>query len=251
MWRKRPLETHYPLLMLDAIHSKIRREPSVETEATYVVMSLKEDFRREIIAVEHLPIESATGWEDLFISLKNRGLQSTSLIIADGLTGLESVACKAFPMADFQKCVVHLKRNILNKTRQCHKAEMAEDLKKIFVTDDSSFTQEKATKEIDFLIAKWKKTYRFINNLKEVSYSGYYTYLKYDYRIRSMIYTTNWIENFNKQIRRTLKIRNSMPSEESLLLLVSKVAFDKSNKYLSFPIYNFKFDRKLSPILID
>ncbi len=62
-----------------------------------------------------------------------------------------------------------------------------------------------------------------------------------------MIYTTNWVENLNKRYRRTLKIRNSMPNEEAVLLLLGKVAIDKVKKYLAYPIYNFKFDSKLFP----
>ena len=175
-------------------------------------------------------------------------MQTTKLIVADGLSGLENTIAKVFPEADFQKCVVHLKRNILNKVRHYHKAEVATDLKEVFITDDSSFTKEKAESQFDTFIQKWGKDYRYIKNLRNnISYSYYFTYLRYDYRIRSMIYTTNWIENLNKQFRKSLKIRNSMPSEESVLLLLAKVAFDKSEKYLRYPIYNFKFDKKLFP----
>ncbi len=75
----------------------------------------------------------------------------------------------------------------------------------------------------------------------------YFTFLDFNHKIQRLIYTTNWIENLNKQFRRVLKIRNSMPSDESVLLLLSSVALDKVDKYLNYPIYQFKFDKNLFP----
>jgi len=244
-WRNRPLERHYPILMIDAIYSKVRRDFSIENEATYTVIALREDLTRDIIALEHIPTESASGWEDLLRSLKKRGVETVDLIVADGLTGLENSVSKVFPDADFQKCVVHLKRYILNRISHKHKSEIAEDLKEIFNISDSSYTKKEGIENMNKFIIKWGRKYKFIRNMKEMKFYYYFTYLDYDYRVRSMIYTTNWIENLNKQFRRVLKIRNSMPSEESVLLLLTKVAYDKVLKLNKYPIYLFKFDKKL------
>ena len=95
-------------------------------------------------------------------------------------------------------------------------------------------------------IKKWGKIYKYIKHLNEIDYIHNFTYLDYDYKVRSMIYTTNWIENLNKQFRRVLKIRNSMPSEESVLLLLTKVAYDKVEKLNNYPFYKFRFDKNLT-----
>ena len=93
---------------------------------------------------------------------------------------------------------------------------------------------------------KWGKYSSYLQNvLKNVNIINYLTYLEFDHRIHNMIYTTNWIESLNKQFRKTLKIRNSMPSEESILLLLTKVAIVKVNRYNNYAIYNFRFDKKL------
>lgn len=244
-WRNRPLESYYPVIVIDALYSKVRRELSIENEATYIVMALREDFTRDIIALEHIPTESASGWEELLHRLKSRGVENTELIIADGLTGLENSVAKVFPKANFQKCVVHLKRKILNKVSNKHKSEISEDLRKVFIVNDSSYSKKDGIVNMNKFISKWGKKYKFIGNMKAIRFYYYFTYLEYDYRVRSMLYTTNWIENLNKQFRRVLKIRNSMPSEESILLLLTKVAYDKVEKYNKYPIYNFKFDKKL------
>ena len=215
-------------------------------EATYTIIAVQEDMTRDIISVEHLPIESSSGWEDVFHKLKTRGVKSTGLIIADGLTGLENSIPRVFPEAKFQKCVVHFKRNILKKVRAKHKVEIVADLKKIFNVTDPNFTYKEAKIYFGEFVAKWSKSYRLIGNLTNYMATNYYfTYLQFDFRIRNMIYTTNWVENLNKQYRRVLKMRNSMPTEESVLLLLGKVAMDKVHKYRKYAIYNFKFDKSL------
>ncbi len=247
-WRNRPLEKNYPIIMIDAIHSKLRRLDSVETEAFCVVVGVREDKSRDILALENIPTESAAGWEFLFNRLKSRGLQTTKLVVADGLAGLENVVSKVFENAKFQKCVTHFKRSLLAKVRNSDKSEISDDLKEIFCVEQERYTKEIALKNLDNFAKKWGDKYRFIRNLsnrEDVVY--YFTFLEFDHRIQRLIYTTNWIENLNKQFRKVLKIRNSMPSDESVLLLLSKVAMDKVDKYLNYPIYQFKFDKILFP----
>ena len=165
-WRNRPLERYYPVIMVDALYSKVRRDISIENEATYIVIALREDLTRDIIALEHIPTESASGWEDLLRSLKSRGIETTNLIVADGLTGLENSVAKVFPEADFQKCVVHLKRYILNKISNKHKSEVAEDLRDVFIVTDSSYTKKDGISNMNNFIRKWGKKYKFIRNMK-------------------------------------------------------------------------------------
>ena len=164
------------------------------------------------------------------------------------LAGLENVVSKVFENAKFQKCVTHFKRSLLAKVRNSDKSEISDDLKEIFCVEQERYTKEIALKNLDNFAKKWGDKYRFIRNLsnrEDVVY--YFTFLEFDHRIQRLIYTTNWIENLNKQFRKVLKIRNSMPSDESVLLLLSKVAMDKVDKYLNYPIYQFKFDKILFP----
>lgn len=209
-------------------------------------MALRKDLTRDIIAIEHIPTESASGWEQLLLSLKKRGLEKVNLVIADGLSGLDQVIGKVFKNALFQKCIVHLKRNMLNHVRYTDREKLAEDLNQVFVIGDASFTKEQALIKFEETMIKWGKYSSYFKNvLKNVNIINYLTYLEFDHRIQNMIYTTNWIENLNKQFRKALKIRNSMPSEESVLLLLTKVAIDKVNRYNDYAIYNFRFDKKL------
>ena len=107
-----------------------------------------------------------------------------------------------------------------------------------------------ALNRLTYFSEKWEKKYKHIGSLADNEMNElYFTYLNYHPKIRRMIYTTNWIERLNKEFRRTFKIRNSMPSPESALTLLSKVAMDKEEGYMKYPIYNFKFDKKLNELI--
>jgi len=246
-WRQRPLAERYPVILIDAIHKKVRRG-HVSSEAFYVVMGLTKAMQREILAIESIPSESAGGWNELLESLKNRGLRQTDLVIADGLPGLDQVIHKAFPEARHQKCVTHLKRGILTKVKAADKDCVAEDLRDVFLTGQRNYTRGQAIDRFNRFATRWGETYPSIQRLannEDMEY--YFTYLDFDRRIQSMIYTTNWIERLNKKFRRSLKIRNALPSVESALLLLAKVAIDTEESTYQFPIYNFKFDNTLFP----
>jgi len=244
-WRERPLENKYLAVYIDAIHLKVRRG-TVSSEAFYILLGVKEDYTREVLGVYSIPSESASGWQEVLQDIKQRGVEKIGLMISDNLSGLDRVIPLIYRNTEHQKCVIHFKRNILNKVASKHKEEVANDLKEVFNLDLTNDTVDKAFDRLDIFAEKWRKKYRHIGN---ISYNQMnellFTYTKYHPKIRRMIYTTNWIERLNKEFKRTFKIRNSMPNYESALTLLSKVAMDKEDGYMKYPIYMFKFDKRL------
>ena len=229
-WLTRSLESYYPIILIDAIHIKVHRKRSVENEAFYVVMGVKEDKTREVLGIFNRPSESATGWGEMFTILKERGINKIGLLVADGLRYLEESLSRAFPGTPLQKCVTHLKRNMLARVRHGDKGELAEDLRDVFRTGDRSYTPELAWGAWQALCAKWGKDYRSIKRMSNYPvYKYYFTYLDYHPRIQSMIYTTNWIERLQRDFRRVLRMRGAMPSEESVIVLMAKTAMDKTS----------------------
>lgn len=247
-WRTRPLDSKYLAVYIDAIHLKIRRD-TVSSEAFYVLLGVKEDYTREVLAIVNIPTESASGWKEVLVSIKQRGVEKIGLIISDNLTGLDAVIPLVYKMAKHQKYVVHLKRAILNKVSTTDKIAVAEDLKTVFDLDNTTDTLEFAVQRLKIFSVKWSKKYRHIGNLSKNEMNElYFTYIFFNPKIWRIIYTTNWIERLNKEFRRTFKIRNSMPSHQSALTLISKVAMDKEDGYMKYPIYMFKFDKKLNKL---
>lgn len=130
-----------------------------------------------------------------------------------------------------------------------HRREVADDLKIIFAMDDANDSLQAANKRAKDFSDKWSKHYPHVakfSNENEMSY--YFTYLKFNHKIWRMIYTSNWIERFNKDIKRTTKIRNSMPSVKSCLTLLRKIAMNKNNETYSYPIYNLQSDKLFQKI---
>ncbi|MBI4272751.1 transposase [Candidatus Uhrbacteria bacterium] len=204
---------------------------------------VREDLKRELLALSINPTESASEWREQWELLLKRGVQTIDLIVADGLSGLEQEVHRVFPGSTFQKCVVHKMRNILNKTRPQDKHEMAKNLKEIFENFGSEATIENALAKIEAVCDKWHDRYphlkRFFN---EETTEYYFTYIQFSPRVRRMIYTTNSIENVNRVIRKATKNKLSFESPDTLLDYVFMVIkeFEEKN-FMKYPVQDFTY----------
>ena len=246
LWRDRCLDEHYLAFFIDGLHVKLKRDGKYGNECFYIILGLKEDYTREVIAIVNFPTESAQGWKQIFSDLKERGLKSIGIIVSDGLTGLDGAISEAFSGTPHQKCIVHLQRNLQAMVRLEDKKELAQDVREILLPDDEDHTKEKALLLVNGLADKWSKKYKsFSKHILKMEWEPFFVYLDYNVKVRRMLYTTNWIERFNRSTRRTLKVRGAFPNEDSVLALITSTAIDKTDKMYKYPIYNFKFEPKL------
>lgn len=245
-WRERDLSPHYLALFIDGLHVKVKRNNRYENECFYIILGLREDYTREVISIVNLPSESSSGWRLIFEELKSRGLESIGLLVSDNLPGLYKVISEQFPNTPHQKCVVHLQRNLQAQVRGSDKSELAEDIRNVLLPDHENHTPQKAQQLFEEVAKKWESRYKSLARyMLKMEVQPYFTYLNYSTKIRRMIYSTNWIERFNRSARRTLKVRGAFPNEESVLALITSVAIDKGDKSYKYPIHNFKFETKL------
>lgn len=245
-WLERGLEEYYPVVFVDCVHIKIHRKRSVASEAFYVALAVTEEGTREVIYIGNMPVESATGWGEIFEALKDRGLKRIGLMVADGIKGLDTVIGEKFPGTPLQRCVTHLKRNMFAKVRHGDKAALAADLRDIFRTGQRDYTMETAWSKWQDMCERWGKDYLSIKRLRDNSdYKAYLTYLNYAPEIHGMVYTTNWIERLNRDFRRVTRMRTAMPNEESVLALMGSVAMD--HKAFDRALPNISVDKKLFP----
>ena len=240
------LEEYYPVVFVDCVHIKIHRKRSVASEAFYVALAVTEEGTREVIYIGNMPVESATGWGEIFEALKDRGLKRIGLMVADGIKGLDTVIGEKFPGTPLQRCVTHSKRNMFAKVRHGDKAALAADLRDIFRTGQRDYTMETAWSKWQDMCERWGKDYLSIKRLRDNSdYKAYLTYLNYAPEIHGMVYTTNWIERLNRDFRRVTRMRTAMPNEESVLALMGSVAMD--HKAFDRALPNISVDKKLFP----
>ena len=244
-WENSKLEKSYKVVFADVIFVTVKRGEEYSKEGVYVAYGVREDNRRELLVLSINPTESPTEWGNLISELKTRGVENIDLFVADGIQFLEDELLKHFPKAKFQKCVIHKMRNILNKTSPKNKSEVAEDLKEVFNNFDRDATIEKAKKKVEIFLKKWEKKYpNFKNFFKEGNIEYYFTYIKFSPIVRRMIYTTNSIENLNRQIRKTTKNKLSFESTERLLdyLFMIIKEFEEKN-FMKHSIHNYKYFR--------
>ncbi|AMS26206.1 hypothetical protein AEM51_11125 [Bacteroidetes bacterium UKL13-3] len=243
-WLERELDAVYPIIYIDATYWHTRRNERVSNEAYYTILGVKQDRTREVLSIINHPTEGATNWEEAFESLKNRGVKTVELVVCDGLTGIENVISKVFPKATIQLCTVHLTRNILAKVKPADKQMVADELKQVLYPDNNDDTSAIGVNRFNLFIEKWTSKYPSFKVYKGFRYEYYFNYLNYHVSIRRMIYTTNWIERLNRNYKRTLRMRTSMPNPQSVVFLLASTAMNR--KEFLFPIYQFKDESKLS-----
>ena len=242
-WLNRKLEKRYPIIYIDATYWHTRRLDSVSSEAYYTILAVREDRTREVLSVINHPTEGSSNWREEFENLKARGLEEINLVVSDGLQGIENAVAKVFPMATVQLCTVHLTRNILAKVKPCDKQLIAKDLKDVLDPSDPNDNASKGHKRFTDFINNWVKKYPSLKTYLLPRNKLYFNYLNYHVEIRRKIYTTNWIERLNRNYKRTLRMRSSMPSPESVVFLLASVAV-RRNEY-KMPIYQFIYETKL------
>lgn len=249
-WLLRPLEAYYPIVYIDALFWSTRRDGAVSKEAYYTILGVKSDRTREVLAIVNFPTESAGGWEEVLRDLQKRGVKRLGLVVADGLSGLETATARVFAAAPFQKCVVHLERNVLSRIKPADKKAVGEDLREVFSPDKKDDSPDKGWDRWQEFIDRWKKRYPSLKNYQDKSqYFAHFTYLNYHHKIRSMIYSTNWIERLNRDYKRTLRMRGVMPDSDSVIFLLGKVsmtrtAYDRKVPKLDYEQKRFKWAEK-------
>lgn len=241
-WEKTPLEKHYKVIYCDALFVNLKRANSYSKEALYLIYGVKDDNTRELLLLEVNPTESSKVWGEYLNKLKERGLEQVDLIVADGLLHFADEAKKVYPCANTQRCVVHLTRNLLNKVRPKEKEAFSVDLKHVFDNFSENSSRSEAQKKLETFVAKWETTYpRLMDRLRDMEYvNDYFTYIDYPVDVRRMLYTTNAIENLNRQIRRVLKTKVTFDKEANLLDLAFMIVKDfESRNWMKYPVTSF------------
>lgn len=211
-WQNRRLSEVYPIVFIDAIVFSVRKEKIVQKSAVYVVLGVDANGMKDVLSIEIGETESAKFWLAVLNNLKNHGVKDILMLCADGLSGIKEAIEAAFPMTEYQRCIVHMVRNTLLHVWDKYKKAFASDLKSIYHTPDeeTGYANMLSVKE------KWDKVYpnamkRWVDNWDVIC-----PIFKYSEAVRKALYTTNAIESLNSQYRRINSSRSVFPSEDAL-----------------------------------
>jgi len=226
-WQNRPLEDIYAVVFMDAIHYNVRSEGQIVKKAVYIAIGINLDGIKEVLGMWVGETESAKFWLTKMNELKNRGVEDILIACVDGLTGFSSAIASAFPKSEIQQCIIHQIRNTTRYVSYKDIKSLMIDLKKVYKAN----TEETALIELDSFEERWKEKYPQIAVSWRSNWSNLATYFKYSQEIRTLIYTTNSIEAFNRQLRKVTKSRSIFPTDESLLKLLYLSMRDITKKW--------------------
>jgi len=226
-WQSRPLADVYALLFLDAIHYKVRHEGRIVSKAAYVVIGVNLDGMKEVLGIWIGEAESAKFWLSVLSEIKNRGTQDVLLCCVDNLTGFSEAITAAFPQTQIQKCLVHQVRNSLRYVSYKDVKKLVADLKRIYTAP----TQAAAVAELDRFEEEWGQRYPLIVASWRKNWPEIATFFGFPPEIRRLIYTTNVIESFHRQLRKVTKGKGLFPTDESLLKMLYLVTCDVTRRW--------------------
>ena len=230
-WRSRPLKAKaYPHLFVDARYEKARVDHKVVSQGVLVVSAVKDDGMREILAVEVADTESEATYQELFRSLKGRGLKGVELVTSDDHEGLKAAIFRHFQGASHQRCQVHYQRNLLGTVGAAKRKELASDLKTVFAAPE----REMALGLASSVAEKWRgKGQPKVAEHLEEHIEDCLTCLAFPESHRGRIRTTNGLERLNQEIKRRTRVVRIFPNREACLRLVTALAVEQSEEWLT------------------
>jgi len=194
-WQNRPLEAIYPVIFMDAMHVKLRRDGRVANTAVHIVLGVDLTGRRDVLG--HWVAEGEEGanfWLSVLSDLQNRGVQDIFIASVAGLTGFKEAIQSVFPKTLVQRCIIHQVRNSLRFVSDKDRQDFVHDLKIIY----RSPTREMADTNLVKLAERWGHKYASAVRSWENNWEELATFLDFPVEIRRMIYTTNTIEGYNR-----------------------------------------------------
>ena len=226
-WQQRPLEAVYAVVFLDAIHYHVRSEGQIVKKAVYIALGINLDGKKDVLGMWVGANESAKYWTTVLNGLKNRGVEDIFIACTDNLTGFSAAIGAVFPKTEIQNCIIHQLRNSSKYVSYKDIKELMADLRSVYAAVD----EPAALDALDAFSTKWETKYPKISRSWRENWANLSTYFKYPQEVRRLIYTTNSIEGFNRQLRKVTKTRSVFPTDDSLFKMLYLAMVDITQKW--------------------
>lgn len=233
-WQCRPLESMYTIVWLDAMHYKVKSEGKIANRAVYNILAINKEGHKELIGMYVSENEGANFWLSVLTDLKSRGLNDILIACIDNLKGFAEAIASVFPKVEIQSCIVHQIRNSVKYVASKDQKEFLGDLKNVY----KAVNKAQAENELLKLEEKWGKKYPVVLHSWNSNWEKLSTYFAYDEQIRRLIYTTNAVEGFHRQIRKVTKTKGVFPNDMALLKLIY-LATENISKKWNQPLQNW------------
>jgi len=234
-WQARPLDPIYPIVFLDGIHFKQRKDGGkVINKCVYTVLGVNMDGKKEILGIWQADTESASFWLTVCNELRNRGVEDIFIACRDNLSGFSTAIATVFPKTEQQLCVIHQIRNSTKYVSYKDLKAVMADLKFIYTApslDDAEYRLEEFRE-------KWSKKYPQILKSWDANWAELSAFFKYPDEVRRIVYTTNAVEGFHRMLRKYTKTKCVYPTEDAVKKSVY-LSIKEITKKWSLPIRNW------------
>ena len=226
-WAERPLESRYPFVVVDAMQVKVRRQGAVRSTTAMIVVGISEEGYREILGIDIALGETGQAWQELFRSLKARGLEGVELVVSDAHEGLRDAITSSFPGCIWQRCQAHFRRNVLDKTPAKYRDRMHELLDNIL----EASSPEKAREELDEAYEELEEKASRARRILEEGFEDATAVLALPSKYRRRLRTTNMLERFIEEIRRREKVVRIFPNQHSAWRLIGALSAEQHEEW--------------------
>jgi putative transposase len=216
-WQVRPLEGIYPVVFIDALVAKVRDGSSVRNKAVNTAVGVDCEGARHVLGVWVAPAEGAKAWAQAFAQLRNRGLEDIIIVCCDGLSGLGEEITAAWPAATVQTCTVHLIRAASRYGSYADRKALCAAMRPVYTAADMDAAGAALA---EFADGPLGRKYPAAVSVWERAWDRFVPFLEFAPPIRKVIYTTNAIESFNRQMRKIIKTRGHFPNDDALVKLL-------------------------------
>lgn len=226
-WQQRPLESVYAVVFLDAIHFHVRSEGRVIKKAVYIAIGVNLEGRKDVLGMWIGENESAKYWATVLNGLRNRGVEDIFIVCTDNLTGFSAAIEAVYPQTEIQNCIIHQIRNSTKYVSYKDLKQLMTDLKAVYAAVD----ENAALVALDTFSEHWDSKYPKISASWRENWPRLSTYFKYPAELRKLIYTTNAIKGFNRQLRKVTKSKSVSPTDDSLFKMLYLAMKDITKKW--------------------
>jgi transposase-like protein len=226
-WQNRPLEEVYAIVFMDAIHYHVRSEGQIVKKAVYVVIGIALDGQKDVLGLWVGENESAKFWLSVLNSIRNRGVEDILIASVDGLTGFDNAIGAVYPKTGIQQCIIHQIRNTTKFVSYKDLKTLMADLKRVY----TAVSEDAALSGLSDFAEKWDAKYPKISASWTANWPKLSTYFKYPEEVRKLIYTTNAIEGYNRQLRKVTKSKSVFPSDDALFKMLCLATVDITKKW--------------------
>lgn len=234
-WQNRPLESLYVLVWLDGIYYKVRQDGKVVTRVLYSVIGLNLSGRKQILGIYTAESESARFWLTVLTDLKQRGVEDLLITCVDGLKGFDSVIQGVFPQATVQLCIVHQLRNSFRFIPDKYLKDFVKDIKTVYQAP----TAEQGWENLLLVQERWGSRYPQAVAGWMTHWTLLSAFFDYPAAVRKVMYTTNTVEGYHRELRKVTKTKGAFSSDVALQKLVYLVIQNLETKWET-KTYNWK-----------